>query len=158
MTPTRVGIAPSFRALAPEECRALLARHRVGRLAYTFHDHVDVVPINYVRVGGAIVFRTAAGSKLHTLAHHPWVALEVDEVEGLFDWQSVVAHGTVYVLDENGSPAQARAYRAAVRALQDLVPATLAAGDPVPFRNVVAKLHVDRMTGRAARSGQTGII
>ena len=145
--------APSFRDLSPEECRALLARHSVGRLAYTFHGRVDVEPIGYVPVAGAIVFRMAPGSKLQTLAHHPWVALEVDEVDGLFDWQSVTVHGTVYILHEEGSQAEARAYRSAVRALRDLVPGTLAARDPVPFRNVVAKLHIDRMTGRAACSG-----
>ena len=145
--------APSFRELQPEECRAMLARHRVGRLAYSFHDRVDVEPITYATVGGALVFRTAPGSKLDTLAHHPWVALEIDEVDGPFDWRSVVVHGTVYVLHEEGSEPESRAYRSAVRALRQLVPETLAAGDPAPFRTVVAKLHVDRVTGRAARVG-----
>jgi nitroimidazol reductase NimA-like FMN-containing flavoprotein (pyridoxamine 5'-phosphate oxidase superfamily) len=143
---------PSFRELTSSECRFLLARHTYGRLAYTFHDRVGVEPIGYVYVGGALVFRTAPGSKLQTLAHHPWAALEIDEVEGAFDWQSVVVHGTVHVLHEDGSPAEARAYRSALRALTRLVPATLAAGDPTPFRTVIGKLHIDRMTGRAASS------
>lgn len=143
---------PSFRDLTPSECRFLLARHRFGRLAYTFHDRVDVEPISYVYVGGALVFRTAPGMKLQILAHHPWAALEIDEVEGAFDWQSVVVHGTVYLLHEDGTRAEARAYRSALRALTRVVPATLAAGDPAPFRTVVAKLHIDRMTGRAASS------
>jgi nitroimidazol reductase NimA-like FMN-containing flavoprotein (pyridoxamine 5'-phosphate oxidase superfamily) len=141
---------PSFRNLTPSECRYLLARHSFGRLAYTFHDRVDVVPISYVYVGGALVFRTAPGSKLEILAHHRWAALEIDEVEGPSEWRSVVVHGSVYVLDEEGSPAEARAYRSAVRALTQWNPTTLAAGDPTPFRTVVAKLHIDRMTGRAA--------
>ena len=145
--------ATSFRDLTPSECRFLLARHRFGRLAYTFHDRVDVEPIGYVYVGGALVFRTGPGSKLQTLAHHPWAALEIDEVDGSFDWQSVVVHGTVYLLHDDGTPAEARAYRSAVRALATLVPGTLAAGDPAPFRTVIAKLHIDRMTGRAASSG-----
>jgi hypothetical protein len=144
---------PSFRELTSSECRFLLARHRFGRLAYTFHDRVDVEPISYVYVGGALVFRTAPGAKLQTLAHHPWAALEIDEVEGAFDWQSVVVHGTVYLLHEDGTPAEARAYRSALRALRMLVPATLAPGDPAPFRTVLATLHIDRMTGRAATSG-----
>jgi len=148
-TPKR---APSFRDLTQAQCRAMLARHNVGRLAYTFHDRVDVEPIGYVYVGGGLLFRTAPGSKLHTLAHHPWVALEIDEVEGVFDWRSVVAHGTVYILHDTGSDIEVSAYRAAVRSLRRLVPGTLGEGDPVPFRTVVAKLHIDRMTGRAARS------
>jgi hypothetical protein len=145
--------APSFHDLTQRECAAMLARHYVGRLAYTFHDRVDVEPIGYVYAGRGLVFRTSPGSKLETLAHHPWVALEIDEVEGPFDWRSVVVDGTIYILHETGSEAETRAYRTAVNSLRRLVPRTLRAGDPVPFRSVVIKLHVDRMTGRAARSG-----
>jgi hypothetical protein len=152
MTSTRKS-APSFRDLTPAECKAMLVRHRVGRLAYTFHDRVDVEPIGYVYAKGALVFRTAPGSKLETLTHHPWVALEIDEVESLFDWRSVVVHGTVYTLQDAGNDDQRRAYRAAVRSLRRLVPDTLGKRDPVPFRSVVMKLHVDRVTGRSARSG-----
>jgi uncharacterized protein len=145
--------APSFRDLTPEECTTMLARHSVGRLAYTFRDRVDVEPIAYAYTKGALIFRTAPGSKLETLAHHPWVALEIDEVKGLFDWRSVVVHGTVYMLQGAGTDAERRAYRSAVRLLRRLVPGTLGKSDPAPFRTVVMKLHVDRMSGRLARSG-----
>jgi nitroimidazol reductase NimA-like FMN-containing flavoprotein (pyridoxamine 5'-phosphate oxidase superfamily) len=145
--------APTFRDLTQRECVGMLARHYVGRLAYTFRDRVDVEPIGYAYVDRALVFRTSPGSKLETLAHHPWVALEIDEVEGPFDWRSVVVHGTMYILHETGSEAEMRAYRAAVKSLRRRVPRTLRAGDPVSFRSVVMKLHVDRMAGRAARSG-----
>ena len=144
---------PTFFALTPAECRFVLARHSLGRLAYTFHDRVDVEPISYVLVGNALVFRTAPGSKLETLAHHRWAALEVDEADGPLDWCSVVAHGSVYVLREDAGEAGARAYRSALRALRTLSPNALRAGDPTPFRTVVAKLHIDQITGRAARSG-----
>jgi nitroimidazol reductase NimA-like FMN-containing flavoprotein (pyridoxamine 5'-phosphate oxidase superfamily) len=144
---------PSFRDLTPAECEAMLTRHHVGRLAYTFHDRVDVEPIAYVFAKRALVFRTAPGSKLETLAHHPWVALEIDEVKGLFDWRSVVVHGTVYALRDTGDDSQRSTYRAAVRSLRRLVPNTLREGDPVPFRSVVMRLHLDRVTGRAAWSG-----
>jgi uncharacterized protein len=145
--------APFFRDLTPKECDTMLARHRVGRLAYTFHDRVDIEPIAYVYTKRALVFRTAPGSKLETLAHHPWVALEIDQVKGLFDWRSVVVHGTVYILQGAGTDAERRAYRSAMRLLRRLVPGTLGKTDPVPFRSVVVKLHVDRVSGRLARSG-----
>jgi hypothetical protein len=149
-TPRR---GPRFRNLTPAESEEMLARHAVGRLAYTFHDRVDVEPIGYSYDKGALVFRTAPGSKLETLAHHPWAALEIDEVDSLFDWRSVVVHGTVYTLEARGSEEQLRAYRAAVKALRRLVPHSLGKRDPVPFRSVILKLHVDRVEGRAASSG-----
>ena len=71
--------------MSQHECLALLARNQVGRLAFTFHDRVDIQPLHYVYEAGWIYGRTSQGTKLATLAHHQWVAFEVDEVEGLFE-------------------------------------------------------------------------
>ena len=145
---------PEFFELSRSEANELLTRHRVGRLAFTFHDRVDIEPISYVFAEGWLYGRTSHGTKLTTVKHHPWVAFEVDEVEGPFDWRSVVVHGTVYMLQGAGTDAERRAYRSAVRLLRRLVPGTLGKRDPVPFRSVVMKLHVDRVSGRLARSGR----
>jgi uncharacterized protein len=144
-------LAPTFRDLDAAEMDALLARNHVGRIAYSFHDRVDIEPIHYVYADGAFYLRTEHGSKLTTLAHAPWVAFEVDEIAGLFDWRSVVAHGTVYMLEDAGSPEMRANYRAAIRRLRDLVPDALDQDDPVPARSVVLKFHPAQMAGRAAR-------
>ena len=115
---------------------------------------MDIEPIGYVQVNNALVFRTAPGSKLETLAHHPWVALEVDEAEGMFEWRSVVVHGTMYVLHPEGTDAEVSAYDAAVDALREFVPETLREGDPVPFRSVIMRLELDQLTGRRATQKQ----
>src|SRR5690349_4335455 len=72
--------SPTFRELTPAESRALLGRHNVGRIAYSFHDRVDVQPIHYVVSGDWLYGRTSRGEKFLTLAHNPWCAFEVDEV------------------------------------------------------------------------------
>jgi uncharacterized protein len=144
-------LAPTFRDLDAAEMDALLGRNHVGRIAYSFRDRVDIQPIHYVYADGAFYLRTDPGSKLTTLAHAPWVAFEVDEIDGLFDWRSVVAHGTVYMLEDAGSPEMRANYRSAIRRLRELVPDALDQDDPVPARSVVLKLHPDEMTGRAAR-------
>lgn len=144
---------PVFRELDASEAHELLERHHVGRIAYSFHDRVDIEPISYVFADGAIYLRTEPGSKLETLAHAPWVAFEVDEVSGPFDWRSVVVHGTIYLVSETGSPSAREAYRAAVNQLRKLTPAALTDADPVPARRIVLKLHIDRVSGREARSG-----
>jgi nitroimidazol reductase NimA-like FMN-containing flavoprotein (pyridoxamine 5'-phosphate oxidase superfamily) len=43
-----------FRALDQAEIESLLARNHVGRLAFTFHDHVDIEPVSYVYADGVI--------------------------------------------------------------------------------------------------------
>lgn len=114
------------------------------------HDAVDIEPISYVYDGEYIDMRTAAGSKFDAFRHHPWVAFEVDEVEGPFSWRSVVVHGTVYRLELTGSAADAAAYKRSLARLRTINPEAFAAGDPTPFRDIVVRLFVERMTGRAA--------
>ncbi len=143
---------PTFRDLDANEAHAILARNHVGRIAYSFHDRVDIEPLSYIFADGAIYMRTAPGSKLATLAHAPWVAFEVDEVEGPFDWRSVVAHGTVYLLRETGSPIERDTYRRAVERLRELTPHALNDDDPVPMRRVLLRLQPNEITGREART------
>ena len=149
-TPTGHHPEPGFRDLTREECEALLARNEIGRIAFAFEARVDVQPIHYAYERGRLVLRTSHGEKLVTLRHSPWVAFEVDEIEGSFDWRSVVVHGTFYLLPEDGSPAERRTRRHAMELLRHVVPATGTPADPVAFRDVVCEVVVDTMRGRVA--------
>jgi uncharacterized protein len=151
---TRTG-EPTFRDLTADEAAELLARNHIGRLAFSFHDRVDIEPLSYVFADGAIYLRTAPGSKLETLAHSPWVAFEVDEVDGQFDWRSVVVHGTVYVLHDSGGEIARETYRVALDRIRQLVPKALTHRDPTPTRQVVLKLHLTEMRGRSASSSDS---
>ena len=143
--------APVIRELTPDECVAILARNHVGRIAYAFRDRVDIEPIHYVFADGWLLGRTSAGSKLDTLRRNPWIAFEVDEISGLFDWTSVVARGSFHRLDPDGAPREVAAREQALALLRELVPDTLRAGDPVPWRDVVFRIAVSELQGRAAR-------
>jgi hypothetical protein len=50
--------------LSRDECVTLLAGEEIGRLAVVDFDTPTIFPVNYVLDGEAIVFRTAAGTKL----------------------------------------------------------------------------------------------
>ncbi|HEU4586379.1 MAG TPA: pyridoxamine 5'-phosphate oxidase family protein [Gemmatimonadaceae bacterium] len=139
-----------FGTLERREIDALLARHNVGRIAFTFRNRVDVEPINYMYRDSWIYLRTGPGTKLTTLARHPWVAFEVDEVDGPFDWRSVVVHSTVYELTPGGTETQARMYDDAVELLRELIPETFTEEDPVPHRNVILRMKVDEVRGRVS--------
>jgi hypothetical protein len=145
MTPTRSLV---FREMDHAECHALLERNHVGRIAYSFHDRVDIEPIHYVYADGYIYGRMGVGTKLEILAHHPWVAFEVDEVSDLFHWRSVVVRGTVYRIEPGDDVAVSRAYDHAVQVLRRLVPAAFTPRDPTPERAVIFRIFVDDVTGR----------
>lgn len=140
---------PTFSELTADECQALLARGHVGRIAFTLHDRVDIEPIHYIHDGDWLFGRTSKGSKLSKLLHNPWCAFETDEIEGLFDWASVVVKGTFCILDpEMGST---DTYQRAEKALKRLVPGTFTTHDPAPHRDIVFGIYVREVTGRASK-------
>ena len=148
MTPVPDSAAPTVRDLTRAECEEVLARNHVGRIAFSYHDHVDIEPIHYVYADGWIYGRTAPGSKLRTLAHNRWLAFETDEVEGAFAWRSVVIKGALYLLEPTSSPSGV--YELALSKVRQLIPSALSEADPSPNRNVVFRIHVDQLTGRMA--------
>jgi nitroimidazol reductase NimA-like FMN-containing flavoprotein (pyridoxamine 5'-phosphate oxidase superfamily) len=140
--------APHITEMSAATCLALLRRHSVGRMAFSFHDRVDITPIHYVYSDGWLFARTSHGAKMTTLQHAPWVAFEVDEFDGVFDWRSVVVHGTAYTVERDGSATEARLWSRGIELLRRIVPETGTDDDPVPFRTLVFGIHVDAMTGR----------
>lgn len=143
--------SPVIRILDRPEIDAILARNHVGRIAYAFHDRVDIEPISYVYADGWVYGRTSPGSKLDTIAHHRWVAFEVDEAHDVFEWRSVVVRGAVYFLTPDSPPVDRHSFAHGLSLLRELVPGTLGADDPVPFRHVVFRIHLDEVTGRESQ-------
>lgn len=78
--------------LSEDECWALLQQSEVGRLAISIGDHPDIFPVNHIVDQGAVVFRSAAGTKLAASVLGRAVAFEVDglDVEAGEAWSVVV--------------------------------------------------------------------
>ena len=143
---------PHIHTLDRTECLRLLSAHEVGRIAYAFDDQVDIEPIHYLHSHGWLYGRTSEGAKLAAIAHNRWVAFEVDEVRGTFDWASVVVRGAFYRLASDGTPADRARWERAVAAIRTLTPEAFGEGDPTPERSAVFRIHAGEVTGRAARS------
>lgn len=139
--------ALSIRELSPEEIRAFLESQHVGRLAYTFRDRVDIVPVHFVHDDGWLYGRTSFGPKLVTLAQHHWVAFEVDDVRDAYHWTSVVVRGTFHGIDA-ADPVQEDTYAHALAVLRRGYPDALTGDDVVPFRTVLFRIYMDEATGR----------
>ncbi|HEY0971989.1 MAG TPA: pyridoxamine 5'-phosphate oxidase family protein [Gemmatimonadales bacterium] len=138
----------TVRELSQEESVALLERQQVGRLAHAFRGRVDVVPVSYIHRDGWLYGRTSMGPKLLTLAHHHWVAFEVDEIRGPFDWTSVVIRGSFHPIDPEGSEPERERHAEALEVLRSRYPETFTEEDFAPHRTVLFRIHVDEMTGR----------
>lgn len=151
MTPTQ---PPTIRELDRGECEAILARNHVGRLAYTEQGRVTIEPLHYVFHDGWLYGRTSHGAKMDAVGY-TWspVAFEVDEIEELFRWRSVVVHGGFYAIPEQGAEWEKEEWRRGVELLRELIPETLTSADPVAFRTVLFRIAVQDVTGREATPG-----
>ena len=140
---------PVIRDLSEQEANELLDRNTVGRIAYSFHDSVDIRPIHYVRSGNWLFGRTSPGDKLVTLNHNQWVVFEVDEIAGPLDWKSVIARGTFRPLKYEGTANDLDLYERAFEAVRTLYPDAFTNNDQLSFRTEIFGIYVDSLTGRS---------
>lgn len=141
---------PVIEKLGRAACVALLERNRVGRIAFADGPRVDVQPVHYVVHDGWIYGRTSEGAKLYALKQNWLVAFEVDEIDDLFEWRSVVVHGGFYRLDPEGTAADVARWETALAELRTVLPETFTDADPVPYRSVLFGIAMQEVSGRAA--------
>lgn len=79
--------------LNPKEIENLLRDNVIGRIGCHAFGQTYVVPITYVYDGTAIYARSAEGMKLHMMRENPRVCFEVDTMDGVANWKSVIASG-----------------------------------------------------------------
>ena len=145
---------PIFRQLDREESLGILSRNHVGRVAYARQNQVDIEPVHYVYSDGWIYGRTSKGRKMQTTGYSWWpVAFEVDELDDLFHWRSVIVHGGFYAIPSRGADWEVEEWKRGVELLRTLIPETFREKDPVPFRTILFRIAVQEVTGREAVPG-----
>jgi uncharacterized protein len=141
---------PRIRNLTEREMTFILARNCVGRIAYQGDGRVELVPVHYAYVEGGVVGRTSLGTKYLSWLTRDQIILGVDEIDGLFEWRSVLVRGTVRILRPRGSVQERAAYAEAVSAIGSIIPGAFTERDPTPYRSAVFAIAPVQMTGRTA--------
>lgn len=80
--------------LSAPETEDVLRSTIVGRIGCHAFGRTYVVPITYVYDGRAVYAHTREGMKLHMMRENPHVCFEVDHMDDLANWRSVIAWGT----------------------------------------------------------------
>src|ERR1043165_4840349 len=76
-----------------EEIEKLLKRELVGRIGCCANDRVYVIPISYAYDGQCIYARSHEGTKIEIMRKNPNVCFQVDRMNNMANWQSVIAWG-----------------------------------------------------------------
>src|SRR6516162_8128494 len=90
-----------WQELSKSECFGLLARERVGRVAFVDDLGPIVMPVNFVLDRHMVVFRTDGGTKLDTAVRGSRVAFEIDGTDetARTGWSVLVRGEAVEVTD-----------------------------------------------------------
>lgn len=81
--------------LGSGECIQLLCNNYIGHLAYIVGESPFVIPITYYydQSHNSIISYSLEGHKIDAMRKNRSVSLEVDEIESVNRWKSVLAHG-----------------------------------------------------------------
>ncbi|MBB5396905.1 MULTISPECIES: pyridoxamine 5'-phosphate oxidase family protein [unclassified Mucilaginibacter] len=75
------------------EIEHLLKEQVVGRVACQSKGEIYLVPINYVYRDGYIYGHSGEGKKIRMMRDNPHVCFEIDDIQNVFQWKSVIAKG-----------------------------------------------------------------
>ncbi|NAS13725.1 pyridoxamine 5'-phosphate oxidase family protein [Poritiphilus flavus] len=78
------------------KCMELLRNNYIGRLAFVQGKSPYIIPITYYyhdRDARSIISYSAEGHKIRAMRKNTSVSLEVDEIESVSKWKSVLVHG-----------------------------------------------------------------
>ena len=80
-------------SLPPAEIEDLLHTEVVARLGCHAEGRTYIVPVTYAYDGDALLVQSADGLKVRMMHENPLVCVEVDHIDNLANWRSVIAWG-----------------------------------------------------------------
>ena len=104
-----------------DDCLKVLGNNYIGRLGYIFGQTPYIIPITYFHDADtkSIISYSANGHKLHAMRQYNKVTLQVDEIESLQNWKSVLVQGRFEELTGSDAKLYIRRFAHAVRELME---------------------------------------
>lgn len=75
--------------------KKVLSENCIGHMSYIYMNNPFVVPITYYfdEEGGSLISYSSLGHKIEALRMNPQVSVQVEEIDSLNHWRSVVIYG-----------------------------------------------------------------
>ena len=80
--------------LTPEQIVHVLQSQIIGRIGCYADGKVYIVPVSYAYHNHYIYAHSKEGLKTHMMRQNPSVCFEVDQMDNLANWRSVILWGT----------------------------------------------------------------
>jgi nitroimidazol reductase NimA-like FMN-containing flavoprotein (pyridoxamine 5'-phosphate oxidase superfamily) len=77
-----------------EQIEHVLIREMVGRLGFRSAERVYIVPVAFAYYNGSIFAHSREGNKINLMRKYPDVCFQVDSIDNLANWRSVILWGT----------------------------------------------------------------
>ena len=141
--------------LTDQQCRELLGRTHLARLACARDNQPHIVPIyfSYDAEANCLYSFSTVGRKIEWMRKNPKVCLELDEIVDQAHWTTVLVTGRYQELRsvQQDAPARARAQALFEQRAEWWLPAAapLATGEERD-RGVFYRIQIDRVSGRRA--------
>jgi nitroimidazol reductase NimA-like FMN-containing flavoprotein (pyridoxamine 5'-phosphate oxidase superfamily) len=140
--------------LTSDQCREVLDRAELGRLACSRFDQPYVVPIHFSfdPANDCIYAFSTVGQKVQWMRENPKVCLEVEEIDDNHSWTTVVVFGGYEEIHQSAaeSAARRRAEQLFSARQRWWLPAAAKVQGREHHEVVVCRIRIDRLTGRRA--------
>jgi uncharacterized protein len=93
--------------LTISQCERILESQKIGRLGCYGHGRIYIVPILYVFHKGTIYAHSKEGLKISIMRKNASVCFQVDEIDDMTNWRSVIVWGKYEELKSSTSQNQA---------------------------------------------------
>lgn len=144
-----------FGKLDNPQIEKLLSENFIGRIGCHADDKTYVVPISYVYDGNCIYSHAYEGLKISMLRQNPEVCFQVDKMENMANWESVITWGTFKELTD-AEERKAGVQKLVDRALPKISSETVKLSPQWPFppddlnmiKGIIFKICLHEKTGR----------
>jgi nitroimidazol reductase NimA-like FMN-containing flavoprotein (pyridoxamine 5'-phosphate oxidase superfamily) len=140
--------------LNPEQMDHVLRSQVVGRIGCYADGSVYLVPLTYLYDGQYIYGHTKEGLKVRMMRHNPRICFEVDAIENLANWQSVIIQG---IFEELTGEESQNARRMLLNRMTPLLVSEMSMSDDSPgIHQPITASHLALITFRINILEKTG--
>jgi hypothetical protein len=147
-----------FDKLSDKQMKEVISTNFLGRLGCHDDDKTYVVPVSYAYDGDCIYMRSFEGMKLAMMRNNPNVCLQVDKMENMANWESVIIWGTFEELtdvvdrDKGLKILLSRIFPGVASDMSKLSPEwPFPTNDLSKIGGIVYRIHIKEMTGRCEK-------